>query len=301
MEKITILISTYNGENYLIEQINSILNQEGVEVSIFVRDDSSTDSTQDILNELQKKGVLNWYEGENLGPAKSFIDLVHQAPDSDFYAFCDQDDVWYEKKLSNATNEIKKYNMNEITLYTSTYDVVDEDLNFIKKRDMKFNEGLTLPYAIVGKAPSGCTMVFNRKLKEKISEYFPENIRMHDFWTLMIVEAFHGNIITDDTSQLMYRQHMNNTVGFNKGVIIKFKRLFKSAIYGNNERKKQAKELYKGYKANLPSDSLKTLEYVVNYQNSLSNKVNLLFTKEFYTSSFKRNVLFVISVLLGLF
>jgi rhamnosyltransferase len=301
MKNITVLLSTYNGEKFLVEQINSLLEQNGVNITIFVRDDGSTDNTKHILSEFESENILTWYEGENLGPAKSFIDLVHRSPDSDFYAYCDQDDIWYENKLLTAITKIRKYDMNEISLYTSTYDVVDVNLNFINKRDMKFDQGLTLPQTIVGKSPSGCTMVFNKKLRDKIKEYSPENIRMHDFWTLLIAEAFHGNIIKDDTSQLMYRQHSNNTVGYGKSFFVRFVRLLKSVIYRKNERKKQVDSLYYGYKNSLPEDSLNIIKCVVNYKKSLLNRFKLIFNKKFYSSSYNRNILFFVSVLLGLF
>ena len=93
-KKVLILLSTYNGERYIKEQIESLLKQENVKVSILVRDDGSTDGTINILNEYQKQGKLKWYTGENLKPAKSFMNLVENAPEYEYYAFCDQDDVW---------------------------------------------------------------------------------------------------------------------------------------------------------------------------------------------------------------
>ena len=84
MENVCILMSTYNGEKYLKEQIESLKTQQGVSVSILVRDDGSTDSTKQILEYYKNQGVLDWYTGENLKSARSFLDLVYRAPDSEY-------------------------------------------------------------------------------------------------------------------------------------------------------------------------------------------------------------------------
>ena len=98
--KVLVLMSTYNGEKYLREQIDSILGQRGVEVSLLVRDDGSTDATLTTLDEYKESGRLDYYCGNNLGPARSFMHLLQNAPASDFYAFSDQDDKWMDDKLS---------------------------------------------------------------------------------------------------------------------------------------------------------------------------------------------------------
>lgn len=92
---ITVLMSTYNGEKYLKEQLDSILNQEQVDLKLLIRDDGSTDGTVNILKEYENSHTnIKWYSGLNLGCGKSFFQLVLDAPKSDYYAFVDQDDVW---------------------------------------------------------------------------------------------------------------------------------------------------------------------------------------------------------------
>ncbi|MGP6146535.1 glycosyltransferase [Jeotgalibaca sp. A122] len=301
MHKVLVLLSTYNGEKYLLEQLNSLISQVGVEVSILVRDDGSTDATRSILEEWQDKGLLTWYEGENLKPAMSFLDLVKHAPKSDYYAYCDQDDVWFEDKLITAVTALDKFDSQQLNLYTSTYDVVDDQLGFIQQRDMHFETPLTLPSTILERCPSGCTMVFNYALKNMVARKKPDFIRMHDYWTLMITEAFGGNIVADAESRILYRQHANNSVGHGKGIKTEIKRLVNSAVNGDNERQRQAKSLYDCYHDILPEKSIKQLEKVINYRDSFKNRLDLAFDKEFRSTSLKPNMLFVGSVLLGLF
>ena len=93
MSKILILMSTYNGEKYLREQIESIRNQTIKEdIEILVRDDGSKDGTLEILEEYAEIGTLQFIRGKNIGSAQSFHELLRIAPKYDYYAFADQDD-----------------------------------------------------------------------------------------------------------------------------------------------------------------------------------------------------------------
>lgn len=95
MKTVSVLLSTYNGEKYLREQLDSLLVQQGVDLRIIARDDGSKDTTVEILKEYAGKDTrVSFFEGKNVGPAQSFFDLIMKSPDSDYYAFCDQDDVW---------------------------------------------------------------------------------------------------------------------------------------------------------------------------------------------------------------
>lgn len=298
---VTVIMSTYNGEKYLEQQLESLIKQKNVELYIWVRDDGSTDKTQEILENWKKKGLLDWYKGDNLKPAYSFLDAVQSCPyQSEYYAFCDQDDYWLENKLSIATQELNKLPKDELNLFMSTYDVVDSKLNKIYTRDMKFNN-CTLQGTLMNTCPSGCTMVFNKALLDKIGKSNPKYIRMHDFWTLLTVESFNGNIITLDEPLILYRQHENNVVGeTNKLSFSKVQRLVRSAIYGNNERQRQAESLISSYE-NIPEDNKKEILKLVRYKSSLKSKYSLLFDKKYRTDSFKTNLLFVISVFFRVF
>ena len=94
MKKVIILLSAYNGEKYIREQIKSIINQTYSEIKIYVRDDGSKDQTPQILKEFADEGMIKLYLGENIGFVKSFLWLVKNCENADYYAFADQDDVW---------------------------------------------------------------------------------------------------------------------------------------------------------------------------------------------------------------
>ena len=101
---ITVIISTFNGEEYIKEQIDSLLRQEGVSVRINVRDDGSDDNTISIINSFNDSRIRVFSSHENLGPARSFLSLLKDCEESSYYAYCDQDDYWKPKKLITAIN-----------------------------------------------------------------------------------------------------------------------------------------------------------------------------------------------------
>ena len=104
MYEVAVLMSTYNGEKYLREQVKSIFQQEQVKVSLYVRDDGSTDNTIKIINELQKEyDNIFLIKGENIGWRRSFRYLIDNVPTKyEYYAFSDQDDFWLKRKLIRA-------------------------------------------------------------------------------------------------------------------------------------------------------------------------------------------------------
>ena len=107
--KLIVLMSTYNGEKYLREQLNSLVTQKFKPDQIMIRDDGSNDSTMDIIKYYADSyKFIKYYQGENLGPAKSFMELINKAEDADYYALCDQDDVWFDDKLSTAVDTLER-------------------------------------------------------------------------------------------------------------------------------------------------------------------------------------------------
>lgn len=125
MYTVQVLLSTYNGETYLEEQIESILNQKDVNVRLLVRDDGSMDGTNDILRMYAKTHEnVFYYRGENSGVVASFFRLFETSdPDVDFYALADQDDVWEPDKLITAVRQLeamREANPEEVITQNST-------------------------------------------------------------------------------------------------------------------------------------------------------------------------------------
>lgn len=219
MDKVAILMSTYNGEKYLREQIDSILFQKGVEVTLYIRDDGSSDGTIDIVKKYaQKYQNIIWTIGKNVGVGNSFMQLIYDCPDDfDYYAFSDQDDIWLEDKLKVAIDNIKP--KDRPALYASNQMLVDENGSQISLRypkDYDMQNSVEAQFQI--NRISGCTFVFNKMLKKVLSEPVrrpTEELlrkRIHDVWVSNVAALYDG-IVYDNNAYIQYRQHENNVVG----------------------------------------------------------------------------------------
>ena len=103
-------MSSYNGSSFIERQIKSIYNQKDVSINCFIRDDGSSDNTLQILTELQKEYAnLSFIVGDNVGWEKSFLIALSLAPQADYYAFADQDDIWFDNKIINGLNQLAQY------------------------------------------------------------------------------------------------------------------------------------------------------------------------------------------------
>ncbi len=304
--KVAVLMSTYNGEKYIHAQLDSILAQKGVDVSIFIRDDHSSDLTVKIIDEyiIRFPKKLHIYTGSNMGAGRSFMNLVYTVPDMfEYYAYSDQDDIWFDDKLKVAITTLKKSNMD---LYMGNLICVDKNLNEIGLRNIISPD--ISPYGImVNNETNGCTMVFTNTFYRMLSDKSKRpnddlfNARYHDSWTAM-VGAVNGKVIYDHESHILYRQHEGNTVGATNynGFCRRFKvKLNKfTDISKRNGRSKIAIEIIKAY----PNETEKfDYLYEYAYSHKFSNKLKLIKNYKEYKKHGKQNfVEYVLYVILGL-
>ncbi len=302
MKEVLVLMSTYNGEKYLKEQIDSILNQKEVKISLLVRDDGSTDNTHAILNKYQDAGKLKWYCGNNLGPARSFIDLIKNAPDSEYYAFSDQDDIWLDNKMKRAIDKLGKYSENIPLLYYGVPILVDSKLNILETPKELNDKMLTYASSIINSNAVGCTMLFNKNLLEKVKKAnTPTTIQMHDAWIHKICIIFKGKLEFDDKVPIYYRQHVSNVIGVSNSKLKKFKNHIKSFKLKPCYRSKTIAGIYNCFYADMDDEDRYLSELVVNYKSNFWCKIKLLFCRKIKTTSVSRNILFKCAVLFNIF
>lgn len=219
---IAILLSTYNGEKYLSEQLDSIFNQTYKNFTLHVRDDGSSDKTLNILKEYrQKHSNIVLYEDEitiNRGACNSFMWLLENV-DAQYYMFCDQDDVWFENKIQicfDAMLTEEKRTPNTSILIHTDLIVVDNGLNMISSSLWENNKinpfKIGTKYLKVVNFVTGCTMFFNKSARD-ISTTKNTKILMHDYWIALCVDAGGGTIINLAIPTIFYRQHENNVIG----------------------------------------------------------------------------------------
>lgn len=208
-EKVQILMSTYNGERFLEEQLNSLLQQTYDNMEILIRDDGSKDGTAAILKKYQEKyDNIQVYLEENVGLTKSFFTLL-QRSDADYIAFSDQDDVWLEEKVERAVERLEK--IKEPALYCSNKILVDTNLKIIKENAHRKLKP-AFENAVVECICTGCTSMMNRALAENIKEHIPENAIIHDWWCYLTA-SYLGKVIFDENAYIWYRQHERNVIG----------------------------------------------------------------------------------------
>ena len=299
MEKVQVLLSAYNGEKYIKKQIESILNQKEVEVSLLIRDDGSSDKTIEIIGKLaDENSNITFYKGENLGPARSFMDLLNKSDEVSYYAFADQDDVWEPKKLISAINKLKEENKPE--LYMSALEIVDEELKHIEIKQVDGN--FCFEGAMIKNFATGCTLVLNKKLRDIIKSYNPTYLIMHDSWITRVCYAIGGNVIIDEDYYIKYRQHTGNVLGYKDEGLQKLKRQFKIAFKNNvSMRVNIAKELKQGYNEMLTEEAKEVIENLINYRQSKEAKKWLLKNKNFRTTNSVINIKMKLAIMLNKF
>jgi len=228
-EKVDILLATYNGEKYIKEQIESILNQTYKNIQIIISDDCSKDKTREILKEYEKDSRIKvFYQEKNLGYVKNFEFLLKQV-ESKIYLLSDQDDVWKKEKIEKTIKKLKSENFD---LVFGDLEVVDENLNTIQpsynkymhldKKIKKYIKDYRLQYLY--NCMTGCTIASKKEWLEKILP-FPTNSKymIHDYWLGLII-ALKGKVGYIEEPYILYRQHGKNQVGILKASK-KFKKL----------------------------------------------------------------------------
>ena len=288
--KLIVLMSTYNGEKYLREQLESLVSQDLRPTKILIRDDGSNDSTLDILKQYSNSyDFIEYYQGENIGPAKSFFELINKAEGYDYYSLCDQDDVWFKDKLKVAVETLEQEKDKDIPmLYCSKVVFTDANLNVINANISKLYGYTDFAHSLLYQTAPGCTMVFNEKAREKVIKYDmnKEYCIIHDSIIHKVCTMF-GKMILDETPHMYYRQHGGNVIGLptNKyqQFILRIKRYFNGD--NKNYRSDTAKSLLNVYGNECDKDKKELLNIVGNYVKNKELKKQLLNKAIFKTNT----------------
>jgi len=215
--KLHILLSTYNGETYLEELLESVLGQSYPSIQLHVRDDGSTDSTVSILQRYEAKDKRVSVElGSNIGVQASFYSLLESVTDTTgYFAFCDQDDIWDPQKLEVAVNKIQASEHPDAALYFSRLSCVNSRNEHLY--DTEIPRDPDLFNALVQNSAIGCTCVFGNHLRRDFLRGDPAHMIMHDWW-LYLCAASNGVLIYDAVPRIRYRQHENTATPREPGI-----------------------------------------------------------------------------------
>ncbi|MBT8621892.1 glycosyltransferase family 2 protein [Polynucleobacter paneuropaeus] len=229
---VAILLCTYNGVRFLAEQLDSLESQTHQNWVVIASDDGSTDSTLEILQQYQAKwpaGKLMIRSGPQKGFCQNFLSLACDPQiRADYYAFCDQDDVWLPEKLEIAVGNIvaeQEYRGTKWPyLYCGRTAYISSD-----KKPLGFSPLFGFPAsfrnALIQSIAGGNTMVFNQKVKQMLERVGLVDVPSHDWWVYQLTSAADGVVYYDKVPKILYRQHSEALIGGNSTIFARFKRL----------------------------------------------------------------------------
>ncbi len=295
---VDILMSTYNGEKYLRNQILSLQQQTHQNWKLLIRDDGSTDKTCEIIERfcVDDPRIQRVQDDlGNLGVAKSFFQLLHYS-NADYVIFCDQDDIWLEKKLELLLAAALEHLSEGVPsfVYCDAYAYSDEGGVIVSDSVSHLHADNLREFLFFNSGYQGCSILFNRKLADMAKQY-NEVFYMHDDIISLIGHAF-GTVRYLPLPLMLYRQHEENVTGatslgkwsgwyrfFRKGAAVlsrdhyEEKKVFFEKYY--NDLVEENRQLFEAYLRFPEVSLLKRLSIVLLYQFSLGGMYMPLWIK----------------------
>ena len=285
-KKVAVIMSTYNGEKFIKEQLDSILAQTYKNIEIVVRDDGSKDGTVAIVKEyMQKYSNIVLHEGENLGFIKSFFELLTLA-EADYYSYADQDDVWMENKIELAVNSLNALDDTKPNLAFGNSDYYDENMKFIGPGPK--NKKVSFVKALFSCCGQGMTMTVNKKTRDMIIENTPKTCFFHDWWTYLVCMGL-GNVAYDNVTTVKYRRRKENATSEGQGYFRLLAWRIEHLLVddGMKDIKQQMLNFKEYYYYQLSDDKKKVLNLFAQRENT----VKLAIKKIFYPKRCRDNLL----------
>ncbi|WP_017815626.1 glycosyltransferase family 2 protein [Paenibacillus shenyangensis] len=309
-----VLLSTYNGEKYIGDQLDSILQQPYEHIKVLIRDDGSSDNTVAIIENYcnRYRGRIQLLKGKNIGVIPSFWTLMQQADQkAAYFCFCDQDDVWMSDKTVRAVHQLEKMEQEQpygITIpamiFTATQ-LTDAQLNPTVIWPGKPAREPSFYNALIQNIAVGATVSFNyqtlRLLMNTQDDVNLSNIQMHDWWMYLVISSM-GKVQFDPQPSIYYRQHSNNAVGGEATTFQKVKKKWRSYKKHKDQKLlvRQAQEFQKIYGAQLTNQSMiEQLQAFVTPRTDFAAKLKFLRKCRLYRQSFIENLLFRFLIIIG--
>ena len=247
--KVQILLATFNGEKFLRQQLDSIINQEYKSWQILIHDDGSVDNTISILNEYKnnypKKVSLLIDQKIFSSASKNFFHLIeNRCREVDLYCLCDQDDIWDKNKLKLIIELYSSKEYKEPILIHSDLSLINDSGKLLEKSHnklIKYQKNFITKKTVLYYNPvPGCAMCINSYLADKIS--YCKYMVMHDWWILLSALYENTTVLYIKFPLVKYRQHSKNVLGYKKikFTILVVRLLFKIPSYVKNVKKAYA-------------------------------------------------------------
>ncbi len=280
--KVNILLATYNGEKFIKKQLQSISEQSYENISVYIRDDGSSDNTLYIIkdfidnNKTKKTFKIIENNGINLKCPASFYEITKNCETADYYSWCDQDDLWYPDKIKCAIEKLEQENSEQVLVYYSACDYQDEFGNVIRKspeqpQNIKLNNIL---YYTPG---SGFTMLFNEKARQELILNVNLGSELHDRWLLRGGVCF-GKVLYEKKSTAAHIRHSQAVTAEDSTNTNLIKHIIKNEILGDilKKQKNDLKYFYNIYIDELSTDDKKCIELFCS-SNTLFRQIKKIF------------------------
>lgn len=294
--RIAILMSTYNGEKFLDKQLESIAMQTvAQDITLYIRDDGSSDSTFDIIENWKNKIHIVLYKGKNAGPAMSFWQLLmNQEIQADYYAFCDQDDIWDKNKVEESIRVLTSGSC----LAICNSRLIDQNDMVISSKYIEGTPKFSYQSLFVGGIAQGCAMTFTDELRHYICSKAISCVPMHDLIVDLYALSF-GKVEWLETPLFGYRVHSNNVAAKeNKGFI---KRI-RTTIWNwkNSDMGDVAEELLSN-SDDFSDIDRRFLMSASTYKKKISAKINLLRNKATKDTNMRIKRSYYLRIILNLY
>ncbi len=301
MKRVQILISTYNGEKYLSQQLDSITKLSNFdEIKVLIRDDGSSDSTRDILNSYHEQFGFEIIYGENLGLNASMHKLISERDRScEYFSFGDQDDYWLENKVALGVEMLDKEDNSSPVLYAARSFITDEKLN-IKGEIMNPKRRLSFYNAMIQNVAAGHTQIANNKLCDLIEMRFSKDIIVFDYWVYTVATAF-GKVVFDSTCTTLYRQHGKNVIGYETNIFQTIKNRIKRVLTTDLASKMtvQLRAFTREYGDMIPDEYRKEATKFLSSQTNFFKRLGYVFVTKAYRNSRLEGIIFRFMYLFG--
>lgn len=264
---VAILMTTYNGEEFISDQIKSIQKQTETNWRLYIRDDGSTDNTVLIVKEMAcNDSRIKIFEDKNgnMGVKHGFMFLLKKVS-AEYYFFSDQDDVWLPNKISETIKKFEIHTRYEPVLVHTNLSTVDKNLKVLKKEFYPTSKKIDkLNIILSSNSVTGCTVAINDELKQRIKNDLPEFMIMHDWWMGLCAVSF-GCIEYVNAPMIFYRQHSTNLVGTDTTLIGRLKKIFsyENELKKINQALNQAENLFKIHGFEMTKDKSEIVDQYV--------------------------------------
>lgn len=300
-ERVNVLLTTHNGAKFLRNQLESIDAQSWPEIRVTVRDDGSTDGTDELLEEWARgKHHVTLLRGTRLGVTRNFFTLLASSDDdSEYFAFSDQDDVWLPTKVERAVEALRVCRTDEPAMYCTRLEFVDENLGHLGYSSVPRRLGFA--NAVVENIATGCTLVLNRCARQLVCERLPEKALIHDWWCYLVLSAF-GKVIYDGRPSIRYRQHASNLTGGTPSTLELFGRRFLRFLRYEKGRplvSGQAAEFKRCFGDLLSVSDKETLDRFLSVRGKLGDRIFYSAVMDVWRQSWMDTVILRAMILLG--